>query len=103
MKNSSSIYFLSCPNSHIAYHYTPSTGVIISAAGCADSLQYNSIGVSPHTAPCAGWVVATKGDFEQRKAWALAALDLVPSGVQDALFLEICDAFDAQETAYLLA
>ena len=50
-----------------------------------------------------GAVIITKQEFEAAKAQALTALGLISTSAQDALFLEICDVYDAQEAAKLLA
>jgi len=50
-----------------------------------------------------GSVIITKEQYEAAKAQALTALGLISTSAQDALFLEICDVYDAQEAAKLLA
>ncbi len=96
-----SVFYLSCAGSHIAYEF-PAVGhpVVVSAAR---SIQSYSIEFCCHKQPLPGWVVCTKAEFEAIKAQALAALGLVSISIQDALFLEMCDAFDAQEATRFAA
>lgn len=96
-----SVFYLSCAGSHIAYEF-PAVGnpVTVSASSLINTY---SIEFCCHKAPLPGWVVCTQEEFEAIKAQALAALGLVSTSVQDALFLEMCDAYEAQEFARLSA
>lgn len=68
-------YFLSCPDSHIAYALNPD-GVILSA-WAADSICSFGVCVAHFKSPCVGWVVCTREEYEAIRAAALRFLGLI--------------------------
>lgn len=91
-------YFLSGPGSHIAFAFH-SDGLILSA-WAADSICSFGVQVCHFQAPCVGWVVCTREEYEAIRAEALRFLGLID---QEASHLAQIAEFESVQPAISLS